>query len=337
MNIPELARAAINEGLLFRTWGNLSQRNGENFLVTPSGMAYEDMTEFDLVLVYPDGSYEGGRKPSSEKPMHLALYKHFTKVNVIMHTHQPYASAVSLLKEDIQLNDEEARKLGSNLIRVSSYALPGTKKLHKGAENIAIKSDCKVILLEMHGALVMGETAEEVLENALVAEGACKRLYEKRLGKRVESPQDELIYSIRSGDKIAFYKDGKEVEADDKTRRLHKSYYKKRYDIGVILPAKDSEIGRFYGRQMRPYLDDFAQIVGVKADSSGRYNVALLSDKALCLGKDLEDATAIKHILEKNALAGNIAELSGHKPINMVESFIMNQVYQRKYSKLKDK
>lgn len=89
MNIPQLAREAMSQGLLFRTWGNLSKRDKDdknNFLITPSGMGYEDMEEKDLVKVFEDGSYEGNIKPSSESPMHLALYRRFPNINVIIQT-----------------------------------------------------------------------------------------------------------------------------------------------------------------------------------------------------------------------------------------------------------
>ncbi len=320
MNIPQLAREAINQGLLFRTWGNLSKRDKGakgSFLVTPSGMGYENMEEKDLVKVHEDGSYEGSIKPSSETPMHLALYRRFPDINVIIHTHQPYGSALSLLKRDIPLTDSEAEKLGANSIKISSYSLPGTKKLHNNVDSIASSSGCKAILLEMHGVIIMGEDEESALENALLVEEACKRHF------------NEIV-----GHGITFSKNISRIYRNDETSIMPRKIFDKRPDVNSIIHLKG--IGVNKETVMKPYLDDFAQIVGIRSDSSCKYNVVFGGGEVFCLGKDFEDATAVQHIFEKNFLAQAVAKVSGHKPISLFESLLMNQVYKRKYSKLKD-
>lgn len=320
MNIPQLAREAMSQGLLFRTWGNLSKRDKNdknNFLITPSGMGYEDMKEKDLVKVFEDGSHEGNIKPSSESPMHLALYRRFPDINVIIHTHQPYGSALSLLKRNIPLTESEAEKLGSDSIKISGYALPGTKKLHNNVDYVASLSGCKAIFLEMHGVIIMGEDEESALENALLVEGACKRYFEK-IGAHA----------------ISFNEEVSEITRNDKAEAISRNIFDKRPDVNSIIRMKSQDVNKHTA--MKPYLDDFAQIVGIRADSSCKYNVVFGDGEVFCLGKDMEDATAVQHIFEKNVLAQAVAKVSGHKPINILEAVLMNQVYKRKYSKLKD-
>ena len=320
MNIPQLAREAMSKGLLFRTWGNLSKRDEgdkNSFLITPSGMGYEDMEEKDLVKVFEDGSHEGNIKPSSESPMHLALYRRFPDINVIIHTHQPYGSGISLLRRDIPLTKSEAEKLGSNSIKISGYALPGTKKLHNNVDHVASLSGCKAILLEMHGVIIMGEDEESALENALLVEGACKKYFEE-LGAHA----------------IKFNEDISEITRNDKAAAIPRSIFDKRPDVNSIIRMTSQDVNKH--TVMKPYLDDFAQIVGIRSDSSCKYNVVFGDGEVFCLGKDLEDATAVQHIFEKNVLAQAVAKASGHKPINVLEAILMNQVYKRKYSKLKD-
>lgn len=320
MNIPQLAREAISQGLLFRTWGNLSKRDEgdkSSFLITPSGMGYEDMEEKDLVKVFEDGSHEGNIKPSSESPMHQALYRRFPDINVIIHTHQPYGSAISLLKRDIPLTESEVEKLGSNSIKISGYALPGTKKLHNNVDHLASLSGGKAILLEMHGVIIMGEDEETALENALLVEGACKRYFE-----------DIGAHAIK------FNEDVSEITRNDEVSAMPRNIFNKRPDINSIIRMTSQDVNMHTA--MKPYLDDFAQIVGIRADSSCKYNVVFSDGEVFCLGKDLEDATAVQHIFEKNVLAQAVAKVSGHKPINVLEAILMNQVYKRKYSKLKD-
>lgn len=320
MNIPQLAREAMSQGLLFRTWGNLSKRDKDdknNFLITPSGMGYEDMEEKDLVKVFEDGSHEGNIKPSSESPMHLALYRRFPDINVIIHTHQPYGSALSLLKRDIPLTDSEAEKLGSDSIKISGYALPGTKKLHNNVDQVASLSGCKAILLEMHGVIIMGEDEESALENALLVEGACKRYFEK-IGAHA----------------ISFNEDVSEITRNDDVANMPRNIFNKRPDVNAIIRMTTHDVNKHTA--MKPYLDDFAQIVGIRANSSCKYNVVFGDGEIFCLGKDMEDATAVRHIFEKNVLAQAVAKVSDHKPIHVLEAILMNQIYKRKYSKLKD-
>ena len=86
-------------GLLVRTWGNISSRVDEDhFLITPSGIRYEDLTPEMIVLVNAgDLSYEGDFLPSSESKVHAAAYKVRKEANFIVHTHQVFASCAGTL------------------------------------------------------------------------------------------------------------------------------------------------------------------------------------------------------------------------------------------------
>ena len=87
----------MESGLIARTWGNVSARISDNvFVITPSGIPYEKLTPDDIVEVTIDElEYdENGLKPSSEKGVHAAAYKHHPEVDFVIHTHQIAASAV---------------------------------------------------------------------------------------------------------------------------------------------------------------------------------------------------------------------------------------------------
>ncbi|QTN01040.1 L-ribulose-5-phosphate 4-epimerase [Sediminibacillus dalangtanensis] len=78
------------------TWGNVSGLDRDSGLVVikPSGVAYDDLTADDMVVVDLDGNVvEGSLKPSSDTPTHLVLYKHFTTIGGIVHTHSPWATS----------------------------------------------------------------------------------------------------------------------------------------------------------------------------------------------------------------------------------------------------
>ena len=80
--------------LISLSGGNVSMRAGENlFLVTPSGMIYEEMTADDVVVIDRDCRVvEGTRKPSSDSPALVYMFEHMPHINALIHTHQPYAT-----------------------------------------------------------------------------------------------------------------------------------------------------------------------------------------------------------------------------------------------------
>lgn len=95
--LVELSHQLLSDGLVVRTWGNFSVRvSGGDFLITPSGHRYETMTEEELPLCTGSKDWSGPYKPSSEYPMHALTYRLFPQAQWVIHTHQPYASALSL-------------------------------------------------------------------------------------------------------------------------------------------------------------------------------------------------------------------------------------------------
>ena len=103
--ILEACREMKRANLIARTWGNVSARiSDKEFLITPSGKDYDEMTGEDLVKVrIRDEKWEGDLKPSSEKGMHARLYRRRPQCDFIIHTHQTNASALSILPEDLKL------------------------------------------------------------------------------------------------------------------------------------------------------------------------------------------------------------------------------------------
>ena len=78
------------------TWGNVSGIDRDTHLVVikPSGIAYEEMTAEDMVIVNMAGNVvEGKWKPSSDTPTHLALYRAFPNIGGIVHTHSRWATS----------------------------------------------------------------------------------------------------------------------------------------------------------------------------------------------------------------------------------------------------
>jgi len=158
----------VEKQLIARTWGNISARISETeFVITPSGKPYETLTASDLVKVrIEDLFYEGEIKPSSEKGVHAACYQAHPEVNFIIHTHQQYATAISVEGKDF------------DFAPCAGYALSGTKKLIKMvAESVEKHSESKAFLMNRHGAVCFGTTYEEAFKAAFELEESAKALY----------------------------------------------------------------------------------------------------------------------------------------------------------------
>ena len=148
-------------GLIARTWGNLSARVSDTqFLITPSGLAYETLRADQLVLVnIADASWEGDVKPSSEKGIHADAYRLRPEVNFVIHTHQYYASVAGI--EGRALTGFIHPLLGKR-VPCAAYGLPGTTRLRQAVEaEETAWPDCRAFLLRSHGGLCLGRDMEE--------------------------------------------------------------------------------------------------------------------------------------------------------------------------------
>lgn len=166
----------LDSGLIARTWGNVSCRISDHqFVITPSGRAYENLNPEEIVTVnIEDGSYTGNIKPSSEKDLHAEFYKHRKDVNFIIHTHQVNASAVSPLCMDIPVSDHSMTGSVGNMVACAAYGLPGSQKLKNEAIAALARSEGKAILLAYHGAVCLGKDMEEAFQVASDLEKVCE-------------------------------------------------------------------------------------------------------------------------------------------------------------------
>ena len=136
--VCEAGKRLLKEGLVARTWGNVSIRvNERQMVITPSGRKYEELTPNDMVLVdIYTLKYEGSIKPSSELKLHCQVYKNRPNINSVIHTHQMYASIVAAAQKDVEvLQKEHQLILGATVIKAAPYALPNTKKITVETEN----------------------------------------------------------------------------------------------------------------------------------------------------------------------------------------------------------
>lgn len=174
--VVDTCRALLERGYLKATEGNVSvrvaaRRAGDAaFAVTPSNYGYEHIRPEDIAILDVSGRVvDAPMKPSVEAGMHAAVYRLRPDVRAIIHTHQPYASALALIRERIPaLYDEQVRFLGRE-VAIVDYAPSGTPFL---AKNVAkqLGGGANAFILANHGVLVFGADAERAVFNMALLE-----------------------------------------------------------------------------------------------------------------------------------------------------------------------
>jgi L-fuculose-phosphate aldolase len=168
----------LNEGLVSRTWGNVSLRVNETYmLITPSGRNYTELVNDDIVLVnYHNSKYEGSIKPSSEKELHCEIYRSRKEINAVIHTHQMNASTVAAARREVPpILDDMAQIIGPS-VRCADYALPSTKRIV--TKTVKALRGRMAALMANHGAVCVGRDIDEAFVVCQVLEKACKAFIE---------------------------------------------------------------------------------------------------------------------------------------------------------------
>ncbi|MFB4286155.1 class II aldolase/adducin family protein [Nonomuraea sp. ATR24] len=182
MNLREelcaYGRRAVELGLVIGTSGNLSVREGDRVAVTPSGAALDRLTPDMCPVVDVEGFLlEGELQPSSETPMHLAIYE-TTDARAVVHTHSMFGTVVATTMTELPPVHYNALTLGGT-VKVAPYATYGTPELAAGVrEALAGK---RAALMANHGGVTIGATLEEAFEAARLLEWLCE-VYVRGLG-----------------------------------------------------------------------------------------------------------------------------------------------------------
>jgi L-fuculose-phosphate aldolase len=188
--VVRYARQFGEDGLVVGTAGNLSVRAGDVVAITPSALAYEALTPEAIEVVSLEGQpRESGPAPSTELPMHLAVYE-ATGAAAIVHLHPPYATAVAAVVDELPPIHYLVAELGGP-VRVVPYATPGSAEL--AASVAAALEGRSAVLLRSHGALTFGDSLEQAYGRSLLLEWLCALLVRARaIGEPALLPEGEL-------------------------------------------------------------------------------------------------------------------------------------------------
>lgn len=173
---------AYKVDLIRMSAGNISTRIANGMVaITPSGIKYRYMKAEDISIVDLEGNLVEGPKPSSETPMHTAIYRNVPRTESICHTHSIYGMVFAMLQEDIPLMNVELMVCGAP-IPVAPWAAPGTAKAGEVTVDIFLSHpELSVILLRQHGLVAIGNSLDQAYEKAYNAETGLETYYKSRL------------------------------------------------------------------------------------------------------------------------------------------------------------
>lgn len=181
----------VEYNLVVLTWGNVSAIDRESGLVVikPSGVPYSKMKAGDMVVMDLNGNkVEGDLNPSSDTPTHLELYRKFSSIGGIVHTHSPWACAWAQAGRDIPAYGTThadfafggipcTRGLSEDEVN-GEYELNTGKVIVEEFEKRALKpEECPAVLIHRHGPFTWGKDEVKAVENALILEEVAKMAY----------------------------------------------------------------------------------------------------------------------------------------------------------------
>lgn len=181
----------VKYNLVVLTWGNASAIDRESGLVVikPSGVPYDTMKADDMVVMDLNGNkVEGALNPSSDTPTHLELYRKYSDIGGIVHTHSSWACSWAQAGRDVPAYGTThadfangcvpcARGLTQNEVN-SEYELNTGRVIVEEFDKRGIRpSECPAVLIHRHGPFTWGKDAFKAVENALILEEVCKMAY----------------------------------------------------------------------------------------------------------------------------------------------------------------
>jgi L-fuculose-phosphate aldolase len=159
----------LDDGLAVGSAGNMSVRAADVVAITPSGVSYAEMQPEDVCVVALDGREhrEGNREtPSSETPMHLAIYA-ATRAGAVVHTHSPEVVALSASRPELPAIHYAITGLGGP-VRVAPYVRFGSAGLAEAA--VGALDGRSAVILRNHGAVTYGRDLAQAYDRAFLLE-----------------------------------------------------------------------------------------------------------------------------------------------------------------------
>lgn len=160
--------------LIALSGGNVSCRvEDDKILVTPSGMVYEDLIADDIILMDLSGKViEGTRKASVDTKALLYIYNNMPEVNSVIHTHQPYATALGLVQDEFKCNLTTLANATKGSVNVCPFSSAASEQM--GIEAVENLKGKLAVILKHHGVIAVGDSLKQALYSCIYLEEAAK-------------------------------------------------------------------------------------------------------------------------------------------------------------------
>jgi len=178
--------------------GNMSVRCGDNIVITATGTANGYLEKDDFSIIDFEGNLIQGKKPSSEKFLHIEFYKQRKDINAVLHFHCPYLTSFAISGMAMEQPILPEIVYAYETIPLGDYALPGSMQL---VENTAkYFSNYSVVLMQNHGVIAGGKDIKEAFLKLETCENYAKTLILSKIlgGAKILSEEEtKQIYSLR--------------------------------------------------------------------------------------------------------------------------------------------
>jgi L-ribulose-5-phosphate 4-epimerase len=190
--ILKTARKLMAYGIVKLSAGNLSIRQGDHVIVTPSGMDYEGLDSSDMVVVDMAGKVvEGERMPSLDTVGLLYIYNHIPRIRALIHTHQVCATAVSLVADALPAMLTPQVNTLKGDVPVTRFAPAG--KVETGIVTVESIGERNAVILRQHGVMAAGKDLKEALYAVIYLEEAAQAYLMARAVGTPATLNDEQI------------------------------------------------------------------------------------------------------------------------------------------------
>jgi L-fuculose-phosphate aldolase len=188
--LADAGRRLAKRGLVIGTSGNLSVRAGDLIAVTPTGGVISELTADQMTVIDLDGAVvSGDLAPTSEVPMHLAVYRATTAV-AIAHTHATTSVAIGLVADEIPVIHYAMLGLGGT-VNVAPYACYGTEEL--AAHVVKALEFKQAALMRNHGSIAIGSRLDKAIENLELLEWAAQTYHQALLASAVTGQPPRVL------------------------------------------------------------------------------------------------------------------------------------------------
>ncbi len=188
-------------GYLAGTGGNVALRiDADRFAVTPSATDYYAMTAAEVCIMRLSDrkQVEGDREASVEAGLHARVLAARPDCGASVHTHQPIASAYTLLAKPLRVEGPEHRPLLGDTVPCVGYAPSGTGLLAMRVAR-AVRPEIHAYLMRNHGVVCVGSDASEAMTRLAALESECAAFFlarTKRSSKRLSPSVDALVADV---------------------------------------------------------------------------------------------------------------------------------------------